>query len=293
MEMKSLLRARLGFSLRSVRTAHVPALVPALVAAIALASGPGCFWVTTKSEGDTLRQGIKDLDARVETKEKQFDGKVDELQKVLDDATRLLKRNSADLGADVDQLRNDVRIANGLVAAINNQMAELKAALEATRKDSETRITALEQRLGSVESGKPTANSSADDLWRLGSAAFEAQRFNDALDVFKRLLQAYPTHDRADDAQYFRGQSYTNLKDWDAAIREYQRLFDKFPDSPLADDGLYFAALAAETLKNCSEARTYLGLIKQKFPKSNVTKISDDADKRIKGVLKTKAKCSS
>jgi tetratricopeptide (TPR) repeat protein len=209
MEMKSLFRPGFVSSLRFVRTAFVPALV----AAVALVSGPGCFWVTTKSEGDTLRQGIKDLDARVETKEKQFDGKVDELQKVLDDATRLLKRNSADLGADVDQLRNDVRIANGLVAAINNQMAELKASLEATRKDSETRITALEQRLGSVESGKPTANSSADDLWRLGSAAFEAQRFNDALDVFKRLLQAYPTHDRADDAQYFRGAGRRDLEE--------------------------------------------------------------------------------
>jgi TolA-binding protein len=263
-----------------------------LVAAWLIAA-PGCFWVTTKSEGDTLRKGIKDLDSRVDTKEKQFDGKVGELQKVLDDATQLLKRNSADLGADVDQLRNDVRIANGLVAAINNQMSELKAALEAVRKDSEARISALEQRLGSVESGKPTASTSAEDLWRLASAAFEAQRFNDALDLFKRLLQSYPAHERADDAQYFRGQSYTNLKDWDAAIREYQRLFDKYPDSPLSDDGLYFAALAAETLKNCSEARTYLGLVKQKFPRSNVTKISEDADKRIKAALKNKAKCSS
>ncbi len=268
------------------RAAHAALLVTAL------AASSGCFWVTTKSEGDTLRKDIKRLDARVDDKEKQFDDKVAELQKVLDDATRLLKRNSADLGADVDQLRNDVRIANGLVAAINNQLAEMKAQLEASRKDSDTRLAALEARLGSVESGKPTATATADDLWRLGSQAFEAQRFNDALDLFKRLLQTYPTHDRADDAQYFRGQAYTNLKDWDSAIREYQRLFDKFPQSSLADDGLYFAALAAEALKNCSEARTYLGLIKQKFPDSNVSKISQDADKRIKAVLKNKAKCA-
>ncbi|MEZ4364461.1 MAG: tetratricopeptide repeat protein [Kofleriaceae bacterium] len=258
-----------------------------------LSTASGCFWVTTKSEGDTLRKDIKELDTRVSTKEQQFDNKVAELQTVLDDATRLLKRNSADLGADVDQLRNDVRIANGLVAAINNQLAELKAALEANKTSSEARIAALEQRLGSVESGKPTANSSPEDLWRLGSTAFEAQRFNEALDLFKRLIQTYPTHDRADDAQYFRGQSYTNLKDWDAAIREYQRLYDKYPTSALADDGLYFAALAAETLKNCSEARTYLGLIKQKFPKSNVAKISADADKRIRAALKNKSKCTS
>lgn len=276
MEMRARLRAALG----------------ALLLLGGVGSASGCFWVTTKSEGDTLRKDVRRLDERVESKEKQFDDKVAELQKVLDDATRLLKRNSADLGADVDQLRNDVRIANGLVAAINNQLAELRGQLEAQKKDSDARLAALEARLGTVESGKPAANASAEEIWRLGSSAFESGKFNDALEIFRRLLQTYPNHDRADDAQYFRGQAYTNLKDWDAAIREYQRLFDKFPQSSLADDGLYFAALAAEAQKNCAEARTYLGLIKQKYPDSNVSKISQDADKRIKGALKNKAKCA-
>ena len=49
---------------------------------------------------------------------------------------------------------------------------------------------------------------------------------------------------------------------------------------------------AAEALKNCNEARTYLGLVKQKYPKSNVLKQSDDLDKQIKKDLKNKAKCS-
>jgi TolA-binding protein len=92
---------------------------------------------------------------------------------------------------------------------------------------------------------------------------------------------------------YFRGQSYTNLKDWDKAIGAYQQLVEKFPDSDLADDGLYFAALAAQELKNCTEARTYLGLITSKYPKSNVLKQAKDLDATIKKDLKNKSKCSS
>ena len=46
-------------------------------------------------------------------------------------------------------------------------------------------------------------------------------------------------------------------------------------------------------LKNCTEARTYLGLIKQKYPKSNVTKQADELDRTIKKDFKNKAKCSS
>lgn len=249
----------------------------------------GCFWATTKSEGDAMRKDIKGLDERLSSKEQDLSGKIGELQKTLDDAAKLLKRNSADLGADVDQLRQDVRTANGLVTAVNQQVNELKMAF-ATQTQ---RIDALEARLAQMESGKPSTNSSPDDLWRLGSTAFEAARYNDAIDIFKRLVASFPTHTRAPDAQYFRGQSHSNLKDWDKAIAAYQVVADKYPDSQLADDALYFAAVAAQNLKNCTEGRAYLGLIKQKYPKSNVTKAATDLDAALKKDAKNKAKCSS
>ena len=115
----------------------------------------------------------------------------------------------------------------------------------------------------------------------------------EAIDIFKRLTQTYPTHEKASEAVYFRGQAYSNLKDWDHAIGVYQQLFDKYPDSQVADDGLYLAAVAAQQLKNCTEARTYLDLVKKKYPKSNVTKQVNELDAALKRDLKNKAKCSS
>lgn len=261
------------------------------IASVALLAG--CFWTTTKSEGEALRRDVTSLQGRIDTKEKALDDQVKQLQQVIDDATKILKRNSADLGADVDGLRADIRTANGLVTAVNNSVNELKTAFDKYRKDNDARMDSLETRVGQIESGKPSANSSPDDLWRLGSQAFEAARYNDALDIFKRLVQTYPTHARASDAQYFRGQCYTKIKDWDKAIGAYQQLVEKYPDSQLADDGLYFAAEAANELHNCTEARTYLGLIKQKYPKSNVLKDADALDKQIRKDLKNKAKCAS
>jgi tol-pal system protein YbgF len=253
----------------------------------------GCFWATTKSEGQAMRKDITALQGRVDSKEKELDDQVKQLQGVLDEATKVLKRNSADLGADVDSLRNEVRQASGLVTAINNSINELKTSFETYRKTNDARLDGLEQRLGQIESGKPSANSGPDDLWKLGTQAFEAARYNEAVDIYKRLVNTFPTHSRADDAQYFRGQSYTNLKDWDNAIGAYQQLVQKYPDSDFADDGMYFAALAAQQLKNCTEARTYLGIIKAKYPKSNVTKQATDLDAQIKKDAKNKSKCTS
>jgi TolA-binding protein len=252
----------------------------------------GCFWATTKSEGESLRRDVVDLQSRVGAKEKALDDQINQLKTVLDDATKVLKRNSADLGADVDQLRSDVRAASGLVAGVNNAINELRTAFDAYRKSTEEKLANLETRLAQVESGKPSAASSPDDLWRLGSTAFEAGRYNDAIDIFKRLQTSYPTNERADDAIYFKGQSYTNLKDWEKAIGSYQQLAEKFPDSTLTDDGYYFAAQAAQSLKQCGEARAYLDIIKKKHAKSNVIKQATELDNQLKKDAKNKAKCA-
>lgn len=272
---------------------RLPLLSSLVVSLTASLPASGCFWVTTKSEGEALRKDLTLVQSRLDTKERALDGQIAQLQKVLEDATKVLKRNSADIGADVEALRGDVRTANGLVTSINNSMTELKQAFDTYRKGNDARMDALEQRVVQIESGKPTATSSPEELWKLGTTAFEAGRYNDAIEIFKRLTQTYPTHERADDAVYFRGQAYTNLKDWDHAIGVYQQLYDKYPDSPLADDGLYFAAVAAQQLKNCTEARTYLDLVKKKYPRSNVTKQVDELDRTLKRELKNKAKCAS
>jgi TolA-binding protein len=261
-----------------------------LTAAVA---STGCFWTTTKSEGQAMRKDITALQGRIDSKEKELDTQINQLEAVLDEATKILKRNSADLGADVDALRTDIRQANGLVTAINNSINEVKTAFEKHRQETISRLDNLEQRLGQLESGKPSANSGPDDLWRLGTTAFEAARFNEAVDIYKRLVNTFPTHSRADDAQYFRGQAYTNMKDWDNAIGAYQQLVQKYPDSEFADDGMYFAALAAQQLKNCTEARTYLGIIKARYGKGNVAKQASTLDAQIKKDAKNKSKCSS
>ena len=107
-------------------------------------SATGCFWVTTKSEGEALRKDVTQLQGQISSKEKALDDQVTQLQKVIDEATKVLKRNNADIGADVDQLRNDVRTANGLVTAVNNGINELKLAFDKYRRDNDSRLDGLE-----------------------------------------------------------------------------------------------------------------------------------------------------
>ena len=258
------------------------------MAAAVLLATPGCFWVNTKSDGTKLRKDVAALDKRVADKEQDMGSKIAELKTTLDDAAKLLKRNSADLGADLDALRADVRKATGLVETISADYAE-------TKKSYELRLASLEQRLAALETGKGAApaGDTPESLWSLGKVAFEAARYAEAAETFRKLATLHPAHDRADDAQYFRAEALVKAGDNEAAIREYQRVFDRYADSTLADDAMFRAAEAAFAIKQCGEARAYLAQLKTKYPKSNLIKKADEKDKEIKGVLKTKAKCES
>jgi TolA-binding protein len=250
----------------------------------------GCFWTTTKSEGESMRRDIKSINDRLSSKEKTLDDQIAQLKVVLDDATKVLKRNSADLGADVDTLRNDIRTATGLVTAVNTGLSELRA--QVGKQDE--RIAALEMKVAGLDSRTPNpANpKTAEEMWNLGKTAFEASRWDEARDLFGRLASQFPGHERADDAQYFRGEATFKKGNLDGAIAEYRKVFDKYPDSTLADDALFRAAEAAYSAKNCAEARVYLSLLKQKYPKSSLVKQATAKDKEIKGVLRNKAKCT-
>jgi tol-pal system protein YbgF len=269
------------------RTRLAVSLAAALVAATA---APGCFWATTKSEGKALRKDVDELDARVAKKEESLDGKIDQLKAILDEATKLLKRNSAGLGADLQAMQDEQRVLRGLVTAAKTYADEIKASVDSHND----RLTLLEQRIATLEGKAATPPpASADELWNQGRTAFEASRHEEAREIFKRLAVQFPQHDRADDAQYFRGESHFGQKDYEAAIREYQKVFDKYADSALADDALFRAGEAAQLLKNCTEARAYFGLLRQKYPKSNLVKKAGDKDKDIKADAKNKAKCAS
>lgn len=275
-------------------------IAPLLLAATAATVATGCFWVTTKSEGKSLRRDVGQLETRVTTKEEELGGQVTELQKTLDEAAKVLKRNSADLGADVARIDDEQRKALGLVTSAQANAEEVRQGFDRFKQSTEERIAALEARLAAIESkgttttgGGGTATASADDLWTQGKAAFEVGKFADARDLFKKLALGFPAHERADDAQYFRAETYFSEKNYDSAIGEYQKVFDKYPDSSLADDALFRAGEAASAMKNCTEARAYFGLVKSKYPKSTLVKKASEKDKELKSAAKDKKKCSS
>lgn len=261
--------------------------MPSFLAALLALSLSGCFWVTTKKEGAAIRQDVTTLNEKIEG---DLLAKLEEQRAAFEEATKLLKRNSADFGDELRTTSEELRLIRGQLTKGEQSIAELVDAIQA----QEAKLTAMEARLNVLEGKSPTgAALTADDLWVAGKLAFEGKKYAEAREHYRKLAQMFPTHDRADDAIYFRGEAYFREDDFDSAIREYRRVFDMFPTSQLADDALFRAGESAEKLKNCTEARTYFGLLLQKYASSSLAKKAGELEKSLKAAAKDKTRCKS
>src|SRR5215831_13594148 len=105
----------------------------AALAVMALTTLAGGACVTTK-EGQKMQADISDLRQRlddIDKRDKEYKEQVVRLRKVLDEATALLTRNSADVGAKAAKAEQDI-------AEIQGHIEELSHAIEAgTRQSSE------------------------------------------------------------------------------------------------------------------------------------------------------------
>ena len=271
------------------------ALIKTAFAASLLCSG--CFWFTTKSEGEGLRKDVTTLQSKIDSKEQDLTADIAKLQTALQSADQLMKKNSANLGADVSTMQDDLRNLRGLITASKTYADEIAAKVDAQNAKLDAlaaRVDALEKIAeGNSAGGTPTLGANPDDLWEQGKAAFGAQRWDEARDAFKKLVVGFPDHPKAAQAQYFRAEAYFQQKQYDAAIGEFQKVVDKYSTSDLADDALFREGESAEALLHCTEARAYFGLLGQKYPKSNLVKKAQDKDKQLKKEAKDKSKCSS
>jgi TolA-binding protein len=255
------------------------------VALVAVSLVSGCFWTTTRREGDALRADVRTLQGRVDRHERGLDDEMRALRESLAAAAGGLRRNTANLGADLAAFESEARALRGRISA-------LEQAIDRERTARAADMAAVAQRLEALE-GPGREPATPDALWKQASAAFEAGRWAEARALFGRVVAADAAHPRADDAQYFLAETLRREGQWEAAIREYRRLFDERGDSSLADDALFRAGESAGRLLQCTEARTYFHLVRSRYPRSELAAAAARQEQAFKAQRSNRAKCRS
>ncbi|MFH0902783.1 MAG: outer membrane protein assembly factor BamD [Pseudomonadota bacterium] len=233
-----------------------------------------------------MRADIDDLESRVAHQEESLEKKVAKLDESLEKATKLLARNSADLGAEVQTLSSEMASLVGQIETLRREKEAAQAELASLREEYEKRLDVLEKAArapatasSSAGSGTPAAATTAGETPFDKNAVFDAAyrklqegKYEEARRDFRLFLQRAAKDERADDAQYYVGQSYYLQKELEKSIAEFQRVIDAHRDGDMVDDAFYAAAVAAADMRWCTDARAYLGVLVQKYPDSPLVK---------------------
>jgi TolA-binding protein len=266
--------------------------------ALGLCQG-GCILWTSRDDGETLKIQAKALEDRlakiegdsaaerarltemIETARAQ----ITELEETLSKATRVLARNSADFGAEMEALKD--QISDGAVAELQHGLETVTAQAEETNRKIVDFALAAGLDLPVDASKVPEKPKDHFDAIK---ASFDAGRFGEARELAKIYLQRYPKDEAADDVQFLVAKSFVAQKRWAKALGALRQFTDTYPKSDLNPEVLYEMASAFFQLGDCTDARILVDSIGTKHKDSP---FAAKAQTLLQEINKQKSRCTS
>jgi len=258
----------------------------------ALASTPACM---TSGEGEKMQAEVADLRARlddIDKRDKEYKEQVVRLKKVLDEATSLLTRNSADVGAKAAKAEQDIAALQGRIEEMSHAQ-ELQARQLADENNRlETRLATLEQTSSKiVDRVAPVMPDDKEQLWQQAGARLAGGQRDEGRRFYRVFIQRFPADPRAAQAYLAIGMSFVQESKFPNAAAEFQKVLDTFPKAPEVPEAMWQLSHAFVELHFCTDARSLLGDLLKRYPKSSRAL---DAKTELKSIAKLpKSSCSS
>lgn len=249
-----------------------------LAAASSLVAG-GCSIWTSADQGSALERRTASLDERLSALESTSAGytaqmdtahtKVQELERVLEQGTALVTRNSADTGARVDELGQQIMNQAGQIDEVRHELVRLQEAFAAQQRDYEARMTQLARRAGvdmPVDEAQIPADVNAH--FEAGRVAYEARDTSTARALDRAFVERYPTEPRADDVLMRVARSYLQEDRPATALGELRRVVSDYPSGDQVPAALLAMGDAFYRLHECASARTALETLQRAHPRA-------------------------
>ena len=257
-----------------------------LTAFIAGSGAPSLSCMTT-GEGEKMRADIDSLRTKldeIEKRDKEYKEQVVRLRTVLDQATKLLTRNSADVGAKAAKAEQDIAVLQGRIEEMAHsiELANRQATDDRTRL--ETRVAAMEQlQTKIVDKVAPTMPDDKEQLWQQAAQRLASGQRDDGRRFYRVFIQRFPQDPRAPQAYLAIGMSFVQESKHPNAANEFRNVLTNYATAPEVPEAMWQLSLAFVQLKWCTDAKALLNDLAKRYPKSPR---ANDA----KGELKTIAK---
>lgn len=222
----------------------------------------GCY---SQSDGEALRRDLDALKKELAKKVARTEEERVKLQKVMEQATGLLTRNSADLGVQVERMQAKVDKLAGDLETRQRKVDELSQKLTDFQAKVDVKLEGLSAE--SKQNTNPPTPADKDELFKQAQQKLLAGDHQEARRLLRHFLERFGTDSRADRAQLMLGDSYYSEQKFAPAIVEYRKIVEQFKQSAVVPDALAKIGMSFYQLKFCRDAEPFFGQLTKKFPR--------------------------
>ncbi len=231
--------------------------------ALTLLAGALAGCVTT-GEGEKMSADIAALRQRLDAIE-GLNEKVAQLSQVLDRATDLLGRNSADLGARVAKNESDIAALTGAIEEAKHLVAEVQ---KQTTADAQTVAQLQQNQQRIVDRVAPTMPEDKEALWKEAQKRLADGQREDARRFLRSFIQRFPDDPRSPQGLLQVGISFVQELKYSNAVAEFSNLIQRFPRSPEVPEAMWQLAESFVVLKFCTDAKAMYQDLARRYPRS-------------------------
>jgi tol-pal system protein YbgF len=117
-----------------------------------------------------------------------------------------------------------------------------------------------------------TLDPAAPVAYDAAIALVNAKRYDRALDAFAAFLVRWPDHPYADNAMYWRGESYYALGDYRRASEQFEGVLARFPAGSKAPDALLKLGMSHLKLGDPTAAKASFDRLTELYPQSDAAR---------------------
>lgn len=206
-----------------------------------------------------LENGMADQRRQIQESLASAEAKVAELEHVLERATEVVTRNSADLGTEVGQLRTTLATLEGQIAELRNELGATQRELSQQNAATQQRIKSFARKAGvDIELEASQVPQDKDAHFNAATTARDANDASLARALFREYARRYPEDDRTDNALHALAALYMQAGRPATALAEYRKIITRFRGGDMFNQTLYDMALAFYELHACTDARSAL-----------------------------------
>lgn len=220
----------------------------------------GCF--ITREQGQAMQREIDELKRRLATDKERSKLEREKLQKVMEQATALLTRNSADVGAQVDRMQAKVDQVGGQMEELEKKVNDVAQQFTEFKAKVDVKLEGLQS--GAPGPQNPPVPEEKNELFNQASSKLAAGDHAEARRLLRHFVSRFAADPRVDRAQLMLGESYFAEQKFAPAIVEYKKIIEEHKQSAVVPEALYKIGMAFYQLKFCSDANLFLSQLLKK-----------------------------